>query len=105
MVGVVKVVRVATHVTGDAAARIRFKEPRADIDRNLVIGHPDLRLVSGWLAGLRLLLQEVPERGHVSVQALVKSAVDGQGFVEPHGADGGSPHLISRDDGRGSWGG
>ena len=100
MIVVIEVGRVAAHVAHHAPRRIALPQPRADVDRVLVVRHPDLGLLGRGLALARLLLDEFVDRQRVAVDRVVEPAVEDQRLVQADRADRDAAVRVARHDGR-----
>ena len=90
-------VAVALHLVGDDAVRIGAPAARGDVQGVPIEQHPDLGLVPGRRAFVRLLLNEVGHRRHGVVDAFVELPVELQRTIETNRPHGGAALGVARD--------
>ena len=85
---------VTPHLVGDDALRMGVPESGSDVDARRIVEDPDVGLFRRLFSRERLLLHEAAHRRHGRIDLLVERAVNDQGLVEPHRAQGRAAVIV-----------
>ena len=89
---------IAAHLVGDHLARLALPAAKRDVDIVVVERKPHFGLLGCRRALLRLLLNEVRNRGHAGVEGLVEETVNAKRRRHANGANGRVAGRVARDD-------